>query len=486
MADDYILAVDIGTSGVKALAVSATGAIKQHAWHPYPLLHPQPGFAEQNPEEILLRTREVIRAVRNAYVKAPLAICWSSAMHGLMAMDAQNLPLTPLITWADLRAAKQAQELVDSGAAGAVFEAGGTPIHAMTPLCKLMWLRQEKPETFRAAHKFVSMKEYLIFKLTGEWTIDYSLASSTALFFTTRLRWNEEALRLAGINAQKLSKPVPTTQLSTIQTDWLGAEWRGTRMIQGASDGCLAQLGSGAIAPGVISITMGTSSAVREMVPAYQTAKGAKLFCYYLNEGQFVRGGASNNGTSAIDWFQKTFSTGHSSLDDFATEFNATPAGADGLLFLPYLLGERAPHYNPYATGVFFGMTSGHGKSHFQRAVAEGICFAVKSIVNEVAPRAPHAIYASGGFMRSPKLVQLLANVLQQPVEIHPTAEASALGAAVLGFSALDITVAPPSAATTVCRPDVLASAVYEDQFQMYQTLYKTVENLYSASTRIR
>lgn len=483
MTDDYLLAVDVGTSGVKALAVSVAGTITQHAWQPYALLHPRPGFAEQQPHELLLHTRKVIQAVRKVCNKPPLAICWSSAMHGIMAIDARNEPLTPLITWADLRSTPQAQELLRSSEAEAVFRAGGTPIHPMAPLCKLMWLRQEAPELFRAAHKFVSIKEYLNFQLTGVWEIDYSLASATALFFTTRLRWNDDALRLAGINAQKLSKPVPTTQQSIIQTDWLGAEWRGIPLIHGASDGCLAQLGSGATAPGVLSITIGTSSAVREMVPTYQLSDHGRLFCYYLNEGQFVRGGASNNGTSAIDWFQNTFSPGTSSLVDFANRLDAVPAGAHGLLFLPYLLGERAPHYHPHAKGAFFGITSAHTQAHFQRAVAEGVCFAVKSIVNQVDPHGHYILRLNGGFARSTVLVQLLANILQQPVEVHPTVEASARGAAILGFSALGVHVSWAVTEPEIYQPDVRTKAVYTDQFHAHQSLYKSVEPLFLSSS---
>jgi gluconokinase len=482
MTDEYLVAVDVGTSGVKALAVSAAGVVLQEAWRAYALHHPHPGYAEQEPAALLSCTREVIQTVRAAVGKAPLAISWSSAMHGMLAVDATGQPLTPLITWADSRSISQTKEVIGSGVADAIFRAGGTPIHPMTPLCKLLWLRQQAPAVFQAAHKFVSIKELILFQLTRQWQVDFSIASATALFHTRHLRWHDDALRLADINVSKLSDPVPTTFTATIQTDWLGREWRGIPLVYGASDGCLAQLGSGATEPDALAITIGTSAAVREMVPAFTAAPGKNLFCYYLNEGQYVRGGASNNGTAAIDWCQRTFSPGATGLDDFANELERCAAGADGLVCLPYLFGERSPHYNPHARGVFWGMTASHGTAHFQRAVGEGICFAVKSIVIEVCSRPPDSIRLSGGFSRSAMLVQLLADVLQQPVQVAHTPEASAMGAAILGFAALGAPVRWATAPAMTCYPEAQTAAVYARQFEVYQSLYRQLEPLFETS----
>jgi gluconokinase len=479
MADTYLLAVDVGTSGVKALAVTTQGEIVSQQWRPYGLYHPQPGYAEQDPDEILNQTRAVILAVRNECGRLPVAISWSSVMHGLMAVAADGRPLTPLFTWADLRSTAEARHVHDTGEADTLLQSGGTPIHPMTPLCKLMWLRMHQPELFRASYKFVSIKECIFFRLTASWVVDYSIASATGLFRTSQLRWNETAVRLAGVNAQKLSTPVPTTHVMTIQTDWLGAEWQGVRLVTGASDGCLAQLGAGATTRNTLSITIGTSSAVREMIPAFELSGSAKLFCYYLNDGQYVRGGASNNGTSAIDWYCKTFAPTIDSLEGFARNLDTNLAGAGGLLFLPYLLGERAPHYNPDATGAFFGMTSAHTAAHFHQAVAEGVCLAVKSIVKAVTGGNEYQIYVSGGFARSPVLVQLLTNVLQQPVSVRESPEASAIGAARLGFDALGIQAQWQEPAAVAYLPDQKLRPLYSDQFERYQALYRALEPMF-------
>jgi gluconokinase len=478
MMSEYLLAVDVGTSGVKALAVTPQGQILTQHWRSYQLRHPQSGYAEQEADEILQQTCDVILAVRNEISSLPLAISWSSAMHGIMAVAADGRALTNLITWADLRSTSEAQELMAAGLDQSLLAAGGTPIHPMAPLCKLMWWRTNMPDLFRAAHKFVSIKEFILFQLTRSWEVDYSIASATGLFLTSQLRWNENALRIAGINAQKLSSPVPTAQLTTIQTDWLGPEWRSIPMVHGASDGCLAQLGAGATQPNTLSITIGTSSAVREMIPTFQISNSAKLFCYYLKPGQFVRGGASNNGTSAIDWYCKTFTPSIQSLDDFASRLDPNQPVSEGLLFLPYLLGERAPHYNPHAKGVFFGMASAHTTTHFHHAVAEGVCFAVKSIVQEVTAQ-PHQIYLSGGFARSNVLAQLLANVLQESILVRDTPEASAMGAARLGWEALGREVVWTEPAVTTFVPDARLKSAYQQQFRLYQSLYHALEPLF-------
>lgn len=479
---DYILAVDVGTSGVKALAVSPAGTIRQQARAAYASHHPQTGFATQDPDEILRQTRHVLVSVRAACGQLPLAIVWSSAMHGVMAVDSEGQALTPLITWADLRSIPQARELIQTGVADAIFQVGGTPIHPMAPLCKLMWLRLEAPDVFRAAHKFVSVKEYILFRLTGSWQVDYSIASATALFHTRHLRWHDDALRLAGINGSKLSDPVPTTSTATIQTDWLGHDWRGIPLVFGASDGCLAQLGSGATAPGALSVTIGTSSAVRELVTTFAPSVQSRLFCYYLRPGQFVRGGASNNGTNVIEWLQRAFSPAATGLDELATHLNHVPAGAEGLLCLPFFFGERAPHYNPHAKGVFFGITSAHAPVHFQRAAVEGICFAVKSLMEAIHAGAPRGIYLSGGFTKSATLVQLLANVIQVPVRVCDTPEASAMGAAELGFAALGVDVRWTKVPTMVCQPNAQTTEVYTRLYELYQSLCRNLEPLFETS----
>ncbi|HEY2584118.1 MAG TPA: gluconokinase, partial [Mucilaginibacter sp.] len=416
----YLLGIDIGTGSTKAVAVSYTGqALDTTAQYYYPVKSPQPGYSEQDPELILEAFINCISDVVTKTGEAPHAISLSSAMHSVIPVDKNGKALADMITWADARSEAIAQKIRDSAQGPGIYETSGTPIHAMTPLCKLIWLRENQNKLFDSAHKFISIKEYIWYHLFNEFQIDYAIASATGMFDIKQLKWNPEACELAGISVDKLSTPVNTTyertglKKSLIELLKLNTE---TKFVIGASDGCCANLGSFVTEPGVASITIGTSGAVRITSPQPVYNYQAMVFNYLLDEKTFVCGGAVNNGGIALNWLLKNFfdkkSPDNKDYEALFSEIATIPAGSDGLIFLPYLYGERAPLWDTKSCGVFFNIKPQHTHAHFLRAGLEGICFALNNVLQTVEESSVpiNQINISGGFITSPVWTQILAD----------------------------------------------------------------------------
>jgi gluconokinase len=262
---NYIIGIDIGTTNTKAVAYDMDGRVLQQSNKSYPFISEQEGYHELDPKVLFDAFIEVLtNAVSQTTSHELCGVSFSAAMHGLMAVDERGSPLTNMITWADLRSNSYAVELKNSPAGKKIYERTGTPIHPMTPLCKLMWMKDHLPEIFTAAHKFISIKEYIFFHLFGEFVIDRSVASSTGLLDIYTRNWNEDALSVTGITAERLSKPVDATFIVQGLKSSL-SNVPDVPFIIGASDGCLAHLGSNAMHDGDISLTIGTSGAVRIM-----------------------------------------------------------------------------------------------------------------------------------------------------------------------------------------------------------------------------
>jgi gluconokinase len=454
-AKPYILAVDIGTTSTKTLVIrAADGAVLAGHSIEYPMFTPRADVAEQDPEEIFRAATDGTAAVLvKSGVKGEEVLCvsFSSAMHGLIAVDKEGKPLTNLITWADNRAVKTAELIKREHEGRSIYMRTGTPIHPMSPFVKLVWMRESMPELHAAAYKFIGIKEYVMFKWLGRYVVDYSIASATGLFNLKQLDWDTEALALAGITPDKLSEPVSTVHVLEGIESALARQMGllpSTPVVAGASDGVLANLGSGAFEPGVWAVSIGTSGAVRAVTPEPLTDPEGRLFCYALKEDFWVVGGAINNGGIMFRWVRDTLATLEAEegrrlgLDpyDHLTRLAATvPAGSEGLIFLPFLAGERAPYWNANARGVFFGLSLAHKKNHMIRAVLEGVMYRIHSVAEalEGLIGKPGEIRASGGFARSEFWRQMLADVVGTPLSVPDAIEASGLGAAQLGLFAM-------------------------------------------------
>jgi len=436
----YIIGADIGTTNVKAVAFSLQGEILGDHSEEYPMYHPQPDWSEQDPEEIVRAVEYCIQTVvkKCRPFGEVLGLSFSAAMHSLIALDTHGKPLSHSIIWADNRSASIANALRGTAEGRTIYHNNGTPIHAMAPVCKLLWLRENDKALFNQAARFVGIKEYVVFKLTGKYLIDFSIASATGLFNIRESTWDAYTLRYLQLTAERLSEPVSPYHTEPLPEDNALSLPEGTPLIMGASDGCLANLGSGAIVPGTMAVTVGTSGAVRVSAPDAYTDPDMRTFCYILDEGTYVIGGASNNGAVIFEWLKDHF---FDEIDYEALFKQAADIaiGADGLLCLPYLLGERAPLWNSTVRGGFLGLDIYHTPAHFVRSVMEGILLNLFSIGKVLIKKHEvRAIYANGGFAKSKTWVQMLADVFGITVNLNDTVETGSVGAALMGLKALE------------------------------------------------
>ncbi len=493
----YLIGIDSGTSNTKAVAITPGGEMIGEASAAYSALPARgDGFHEHDPEMLFGAAMQVLNSLINHLRDHQLiGISFSSAMHGLMALDINGKPLTNLMTWADLRSRAYAKKIREENRAERLAWRTGTPVHPMSPLCKLIWLRENQPAVFRQSAKFISIKEYIFFKLTGQYLIDHSLASATGLFDIYTLNWNEEALELAGIRESQLSVPVGTGSVITeINAGFLNLTGISGKIpfIIGASDGCLANLGSHALGEGDVSVTIGTSGAVR-MTGSKPFDSSGRLFNYILNDKLYISGGPLNNAGNLLKWYAENFLNRvfveSSDFKWFVDTALKAPPGSDGLVFLPYVNGERSPVWNADAKAMFFGIKAIHNQSHFMRAIVEGICFALYQVLNQLETSIGPAknIMASGGFIKSPEWVKILASVFNKPVKLLNSSDASSVGAVILGYNALGVINDLDEAAhffgdPVVIMPNEEDHAIYLKNFRIYNALYPAVQDLFDTN----
>lgn len=505
---NYYIGVDIGTTSTKAVLFGEHGKVIQMHHVEYPLYSPAPSIAEQDPDEIfqaVLQTiREVIGQAAIDSAKIQL-VSFSSAMHSLILVDDKGKPLTRCITWADSRATKWADKIKKELNGLEIYKRTGTPIHPMSPLAKITWLKSDHHELFAKASKFIGIKEYVFYKLFHEYIIDYSIASATGLFNLEQLAWDKEALQVAGISEAQLSKPVPTTFIKRGLKQELAAELGlspDTPCIIGASDGVLSNLGVGAIDPGVVAVTIGTSGAIRTVTNRPVTDPKGRIFCYALTENHWVVGGPVNNGGMTFRWVRDELASsevetakrlGIDPYDVLTKIASRVKPGADGLLFHPYLAGERAPLWNANAKGSFFGLGLHHKKEHMIRAVLEGVIFNLYTVMLALQELigVPNKIHATGGFARSDLWRQMLADIFNHEVIIPESFESSCLGAIVLGMYALgkidDFTIISEWIGTTHAhQPKEENVEIYEDLIPIFIRVSRLLESEYDEITKFQ
>ncbi|WP_127587615.1 gluconokinase [Paenibacillus koleovorans] len=499
----YVVAVDLGTTSTKTLVIDRDGRVIASNAIEYPLHTPRPDRAEQDPLEIFeAAVTGIAEVIRNAGISGGEVICvsFSSAMHSLIAVDRDGSPLTPCVTWADNRSVEFVRTLKQELDGLRIYRQTGTPIHPMSPLLKLMWFNKYEPELVGRTHKFIGIKEFVFARLFGNYVIDYSLASATGLFNLEALDWDAEALQIAGVAREQLSRPVTTTHIEQgLSPEYaartgLPAE---TPFVVGASDGVLANLGVGAFEPGIYAVSIGTSGAVRGTVSRPITDPQGRLFCYALKDDFWCLGGAINNGGIMFRWVRDQLATLEAEegrrrgMDpyDYLTSIAQTVApGSDGLIFLPLLAGERAPYWNANARGTFFGMSLFHEKKHMIRAVMEGVMYRIHSVVTalEEAGGPTREIRASGGFARSSFWLGMMADVLGTTVTVPPSIESSGLGAAQLGLLAVGETRDFSSIHEWVqggarFEPNPANTSVYRELTDIYMQVYRQLKDQFDA-----
>ena len=444
---DYYIGIDIGTTSTKAVAFSLTGKVLAQKLLGYPILHPQQDRSEQQPEEIL---EAVIYCLQQIAVQLPLLnpvlVSFSSAMHSLILIDIEDNPLTNSLIWADNRAAEIAGNLKETSYADDFYRTSGVPVHAMSPFCKLCWFKENDPLLFSRTKKIIGIKEFIFQRLFDTYIIDTGLASATGLMNTKLLQWDEDILLFTGINKNQLSTIVPTTHIEYLNKKIPNnlilrlQAFNKTAFVIGSSDGGLANLGTGATNDEILSVTIGTSSAARVVTHQPITDVMMRTFCYHLTGSQFIMGGASNNGAIVLQWIKENILTNKEPYDKFLSMAEGIDAGCNGLIFLPYILGERAPLWNSAARGVYFGLHISHTKAHMVRAAMEAVVYNIYTVAKILMEKNNvRIIYANGGFSDSFFWVQLLSDVFNLPVFVPEMEESSTLGAVMVGMNALGI-----------------------------------------------
>jgi gluconokinase len=453
---DVVIGIDTGTTATKGIAAGVDGRLRAHVSVHYPLSVPGPGRAELDPGQLIGAAVKALNDVAAACRERGdrvLAVSLSAFLHAVVPMDAGGRPLGPLVTWADGRAAAQCEEIRAAGLATGLHGRTGTPVHPMAPLSKLAWWRATDPETLRTTPRWGGVKELILAAITdAPYLLDLSVASGTGMYDIHRRRWDPEALEITGVRAGQLAEVVPTTSRLRLRAGVAAAAGlpADTPLVIGAADGPLANLGVGATPAGVAAVSLGTSGALRTIVDRPTADAAGRLFCYALTEDRWAIGGAVNNAGSVVRWAGQSFAGGFErpgaegeDADErdaaLLTEAQGAPPGSDGLLCLPYLLGERAPWWRPGLRGAYLGLRREHGRAHLVRAAVEGVCQQLALVRDSFAAEGfpVTEVRATGGAVASELWVGVLAAALDLPVAVADTPEGTALGACLLGLHAL-------------------------------------------------
>ena len=445
-----VLAVDIGTSSVRAMVFNRSGGIEARSQIGYGTTRPAPYFEEQDPD---LVRQEVYRAIAACLAQPGAdpgtigAVSFSSQMYGIFALDSEDRPLTHNILWSDGRAERQAEAMKRTHGERWLYPETGCPMNSIYPLAKLAWLREVRPDVFGAARRFVSIKEYVTQPLVGEWAVDYSMASATGMLDIRARRWHPKALAAAGVNEEQLSRPTSGIESFALRpgSPIAGLGLRdGVQVFLGGGDGPLANLGSGASSVGAINIDLGTSGAARCIADAPTVDDTASLWCFCLTDDLWAYGGIVTNVGNAYQWLGSNV-LGAAGLEpeaayDLMNRLAAGVApGAGGLYFLPYLRKARSPWWDGRLKGTLYGLNADHGAGDMARALLEAITFDLKAIIGLMDARVrtvPHIIL-TGGLSKSPIIPQLLADVLGRELRTPEDGEGSVAGAALLAFRGL-------------------------------------------------
>lgn len=465
-----LVGVDVGTSAVKAVAVSPSGELLARVEEEVALSLPQPGWSEQDPQEWWRATE---RALARLGVEEIAAVGLSGQMHGLVCLDAAERVLRPAILWNDQRTGRECAEIEERVGLARLIELTGNRALPGFTAPKLLWLRRNEPERFGQIAQVLLPKDYVRLRLTGERAADVADASGTLLFDVANRCWSGELLDLLDLPPEWLPPVLESPELSGYTGD-------GVPVAAGAGDQAAAALGVGITAPGPASVVLGTSGVVFAALPAYRPDAEARLhvFCHAVPGGWHAMG-VMLSAAGSLRWLRDTVAPGER-YDVLTAQAERWQPGTDGLLFLPYLAGERTPHADPDARGAFIGLALHHDRGALVRAVLEGVAYGLRDsleLLDRLGAR-PTVGRVSGGGARSELWLRIVSSVLGVPLELTAVGEGSAYGAALLGGVAggLFRTAQEASAACVrverTVEPDPEWSRRYDEGYARFRELY--------------
>lgn len=479
---ELVVGVDLGTSAAKVLAATQTGEIVAHASQSYALQTPEPDAVELDPYEVEHAARTALRSVLadargRGHVRA---VGFSCAMHGFVPVDERGEPVGAFITWMDRRSSAVADRWRADGTAQQLYERTGAPVHPMLPSCKLRWFAERDPAYVARASRFVSLKELLVNRFTGEWLVDYGMASGTGLYDLRARTWDRAALDAAGIAPEKLST-LASTRTSLPLRDGVAATLglaNDTAIVLASSDGALANLGVGAVEAGEFALTIGTSGALRVVVDEPQLDSAGRTFCYAYDDERYIAGGATSSAGAVLARFATLFfgdAPPAERMQRALADAAQAPPGANGVTVLPFLSGERAPYWRSGLRGAIGNLELGSTRPDVLRAAFESVAYALASVYAVLRERLdpPRRLRLSGGLAHDPFVRQLFADVFGIATTLTDQEEASAFGAAMT--AALAIGLLPNDAAVAALlrpqyqhAPSAQTSDAYAEAFERY------------------
>ena len=486
----YWLGIDVGTGGTRALLVDARGKVCHSFTAPHEDMRmAQPLWAEQRPEDWWAAAQAAIGgvlALSKAAGRDVRGIGLSGQMHGLVLLDETGSVIRPALIWCDQRSQRQVDAINELAGAAMVLACTANPVLTGFTLPKLLWVRDNEPANYRRVSRFLLPKDYIRFQLTGEYASDVSDASGTALFDVVQRRWSLQLADRLGVNSAILpavfeSSDVPA-RVSPKAASLTGLA-EGTPVVAGAGDQAASAIGNGIVERGVVSCTIGTSGVVFAHMdaPSYDPAGRVHTFCHAVRGAWHVMGVTQGAGLS-LQWFRRNLAPGES-YEALTAEAAQSPAGAQGLFWLPYLMGERTPHLDASARGGWIGITAKHTRADLVRSLIEGVSYSLKDCLDIIEQMGVPAdsVRVSGGGARSAFWRQVLADVFGKRIVLLETEEGSAYGAALLAL----VGTGEYSSANEVCRRAIREAAVIEPrshEHAVYSRAHEIYRDLYPAT----
>lgn len=489
----YLLGIDVGTGGTRALILDERGRVISSATEDHrAFASPQIGWAEQDPCDWWRACGLAVRrALAQAKLRSDQISCagLSGQMHGAVLLDEQDHVVRPALIWCDVRTEKQCRELTTQIGAENLIQLTCNPALTNFTLTKCLWVRENEPENWRRVRSLMLPKDYVRFRLTGERATDMADASGTLLLDVAHRRWSKEMLKLVQMEESLLpglyESPEICGRISEAGAAATGLQ-KGTPVVAGAGDQAAGAIGMGVVSPGTVSATIGTSGVVLAATdrPALDSKGRVHTFCHAV-PGRWIAMGVTQAAGLSLRWFRDQFGSGQS-YETLTAEAASAPPGCDGLLWAPYLMGERTPYLDPAARGMLVGLTASHTRGHVIRAILEGVAFSLRdtfTIFQEMEVPVM-TIRLGGGGARSALWRQIQADTYRQPVETVEAEEGAAYGAAILAGVGVKTWSSVDGACESVVRvaenitPDSEHSLVLERAYAMYQRIYPAMKSI--------
>ncbi|HEX8550482.1 MAG TPA: xylulokinase [Abditibacteriaceae bacterium] len=499
----YLLGIDIGTSGTKVLAIDETGKVAASASREYPLLTPRPQWAEQHATDWWDATCQCCQEITQSISPDAIAgIGLSGQMHGLVMLDANHQVLRPAILWCDQRTQAQCDYITDTVGLETLVAETCNPVLTGFTAPKIIWARDNEPEIYDRARMHLLPKDYIRFQLTGEFATEVSDASGTSLLNVPERRWSDVVLQKLQIDKSHLPRVYESYEVSgTVSAAGAAATGlrAGTPVVGGGGDQAAGAVGNGIVQSGIISVASGTSGVVFAFadVPTVDPALRVHTFCHAVPNKWHVMGVMLSAGGS-LRWYRDTLAQSEKDIAaqmgtdpyDLITQQAATvPAGSEGLVFLPYLSGERTPHPDPLARGAYIGLTLRHTRAHLARAVMEGVSFGLRDSLEILRSMNVSIgnVRANGGGARSDVWRQIQADVFGVPLSTIGIDEGPALGAALLAgvgsnvYSSVEEACSTAVKVTGTTPVNAENSALLNKQYEVYRALYPALKSSFAA-----